>query len=174
MTFVSTVYLNIAGKATNNYKPISFSILMKIYFAGSISGGRADADLYHQIINHLQKYGEVLTEHVGDKKLTPLGEDGKTDDYIHKRDLNWVLESDVIVAEVTTPSLGIGYEIGRSVENRKRILCLHRLQDEKRLSAMIAGCPDVTNRQYRSLDEAKELIDKFFQQDSLKNWIHIL
>lgn len=137
---------------------------MKIYFAGSIRGGRDDVDLYLQLIKHLQQYGDVLTEHVGDKKLAVLGEDGRTDSCIHERDLTWVLQSDVIVAEVTTPSLGVGYEIGRGVKNGKKILCLHRLRDGKKLSAMIAGCPDVMNRQYENLDEAKRAIDEFFQQ----------
>ena len=137
---------------------------MKIYFAGSIRGGRDDADLYSKMIKHLQQHGEVLTEHIGNKGLALLGEDGKTDDYIHKRDLDWVLQSDVIVAEVTTPSLGVGYEIGRGVENGKDVLCLHRQKDGKRLSAMIAGCPSVTNRQYANIDEARRAIDEFFQQ----------
>ena len=142
---------------------------MKIYFAGSIRGGRADADLYLQIIEHLRKYGEVITEHIGNKKLAVQGEDGLTDDYIHRRDLGWVLQSDVIVAEVTTPSLGVGYEIGRGVENSKRILCLYRPQDGKRLSAMIGGCPEVINKEYRNLDEAKQVIDNFFKVSSSYN-----
>ncbi|MDD2666532.1 MAG: nucleoside 2-deoxyribosyltransferase [Methanocellales archaeon] len=136
---------------------------MKIYFAGSIRGGREDAELYLQIIEHLKKYGEVLTEHVGDKNLALLGEDGVEDDYIHKRDLEWFLQSNVVVAEVTTPSLGVGYEIGRAVENQKRVLCLYRPQDRKRLSAMIAGSPGVTNAEYKTLDDAKKIIDDFFE-----------
>ena len=43
---------------------------MKIYFAGSIRGGRGDAEIYAQIIEFLQGYGEVLTEHIGDTSLT--------------------------------------------------------------------------------------------------------
>ena len=31
-----------------------------------------------------------------------------------------------LVAEVTQPSLGVGYEIGRAIENKKKILCLFR------------------------------------------------
>ncbi len=136
---------------------------MKIYFAGSIRGGRDDVGLYLQIIEHLKKYGEVLTEHVGDKNLALLGEDGVKDDYIHNRDLEWFLQSNVVVAEVTTPSLGVGYEIGRAVENQKRVLCLYRPQDGKRLSAMIAGSPDVTNAEYKTLEDAKKIIDDFFE-----------
>lgn len=137
---------------------------MKIYFAGSIRGGRGDTETYSQLIRHLKQYGKVLTEHVGDKGLALHGEDGKTDGYIHNRDLGWLLESNVIIAEVTTPSLGVGYEIGRGVENHKNILCLHREKPGKNLSAMIAGSPDVTNREYRNLGEAKQIIDEFFQQ----------
>jgi nucleoside 2-deoxyribosyltransferase len=141
---------------------------MKIYFAGSIRGGRDDADVYVKIINHLKRYGEVLTEHVGDKKLTHLGEHGSEDKMIHDRDLDWIFTSDVIVAEVTTPSLGIGYEIGRAIERGKKILCLHRTQDGKRLSAMIAGCPSLTLRQYNTLSEAENIIDDFFNNAATK------
>ena len=38
----------------------------------------------------------------------------------------------VLVAEVTMPSLGVGYEIGRAVAMDKNILCLYRYQPEKR------------------------------------------
>ena len=37
---------------------------IKIYFAGSIRGGREDKILYSQIIENLKKYGTVLTEHI--------------------------------------------------------------------------------------------------------------
>jgi len=137
--------------------------MIKIYFAGSIRGGRDDVGLYLQIIEHLKQYGEVLTEHVGNKDLKLLGEDGLKDDYIHSRDLGWVLQSDAIVAEVSTASLGVGYEIGRAVENQKRVLCLYRPQEGKMLSAMIAGSPDIVNAQYRNIDEAKKVIDDFFK-----------
>jgi len=136
---------------------------MKIYFAGSIRGGRGDVDLYLNIIEYLKKYGKVLTEHIGDKKLKTFGESNLKNEYIHNRDIEWVLESDVLVAEVSTASLGVGYEIGRAIENKKRVLCLYRPQEGKRLSAMIAGSQDIKNAEYNNLDEAKKIIDKFFE-----------
>ncbi len=142
---------------------------MKIYFAGSIRGGRDDANLYLDIITHLKNYGEVLTEHVGDKKLSNLGENGKSDEYIYNRDLEWLLQSEVIVAEVTTPSLGVGYEIGVSVASDKSILCLYRHENGRKLSAMISGCPDVTNKGYTNIEEAKTIIDTFFNTLPLRN-----
>lgn len=103
---------------------------MKIYFAGSIRGGRNDKELYLKIIKLLRGYGEVLTEHIGDKNVSVLGEDGLTDEHIYNRDMAWLNESDAVVAEVTTPSLGVGYEIGK-VEGKKPVLYLFREQDGK-------------------------------------------
>ena len=142
----------------------------KIYFAASIRGGRDDVELYIRLIEHLRKYGEVLTEHIGNKKLSSLGEDKLTDFEIHNRDMSWVGQSRDIVAEVTTASLGVGYELGRIVERnlwvseakQKRILCLYRPQVNKRLSAMIAGSDGLTAFEYKTLDEAKKAIDDFF------------
>jgi len=49
---------------------------------------------------------------------------------------------------VTTPSLGVGYEIGRAVEWGKRVICLYRPSTERRLSGMIAGCGGILVRTY--------------------------
>lgn len=51
----------------------------KIYFAGSIRGGRVDADLYHRIISYIQRTDVVLTEHVGKSNLS-LTEQGRERD----------------------------------------------------------------------------------------------
>ena len=134
---------------------------MKIYFAGSIRGGREDAILYLQLIGYLKNFGEVLTEHIGDLQLTHLGDDGPSDQYIHDRDLEWLQSADIVVAEVTAVSMGVGYEIGRAVESGKKVLCLFRPDSGKHLSAMIAGCPDLEVVSYENLEQAKMAINKF-------------
>ena len=136
---------------------------MKIYFAGSIRGGRDDKDLYLQLIQHLAQYGQVLTEHVGDGNLTEIGEDGPNDEYIYKRDMDWVRQSDVVIAEVSTPSLGVGYEIGKAEDMNKKMLCLYRNQQNKRLSAMISGNSNVKIARYETLEDAVIHIDSFFK-----------
>lgn len=136
---------------------------MKIYFAGSIRGGRDDKDLYLQLIQHLAQYGQVLTEHVGDRNLTEFGEDGPSDDWIYNRDMFWLQESDVVIAEVSTPSLGVGYEIGRAEDMDKKMLCLYRNKQNKRLSAMINGNPNVKIARYEILEDAVNHIDSFFK-----------
>ena len=134
---------------------------MKIYFAGSICGGRDDHALYLEIIGRLGAYGSVLTEHVGDSGLSSFGEDGR-DREIHDRDLAWLREADCLVAEVTTPSLGVGYEIGRTLEWGRPILCLFRRSSGRALSAMIAGSGGVVLREYESLAEVDEIFRYFF------------
>jgi nucleoside 2-deoxyribosyltransferase len=135
---------------------------MKIYFAGSIRGGRNDAATYHQVITLLSKYGEVLTEHVGSKALAPTGEKNLSDEGIYTRDMTWLAEADVVVAEVTTPSHGVGYEIGQAEAMDKPVLCLHRQSSKWRLSAMLAGNPRLQCEAYEGLEELDLVLKRFF------------
>lgn len=134
---------------------------MKIYFAGSIRGGRADAALYSAIIAYLKTLGQVLTEHVGDTGLTEKGDDGPDDVSIYRRDMAWMNDCDVVVAEVTQPSLGVGYELGVAEHLEKPILTLFRPSKGVTLSAMVAGCPAVSVAEYETLDQAIHAVDNF-------------
>lgn len=136
---------------------------MKIYFAGSIRGGREDWALYREIIDVLGEYGTVLTEHIGSSELEITGEH-LPDKEVHDRDLRWLRESDCLVAEVTTPSLGVGYEIGKATEWGKPVLCLFRSTDRS-LSAMIGGSPGVTVRYYIGVEDLKSILAEYFKLD---------
>ncbi len=133
---------------------------MKIYFAGSIRGGREDVVYYHAIIDHLKKQCEVLTEHVSDKALSELGESTLTDDEIFQRDLEWLRESDALVAEVTNPSLGVGYEIAFAENMDKPVICMFRELSGKKLSAMIAGNPSVAKMTYTNMYDFQTTLDE--------------
>lgn len=134
---------------------------MKIYFAGSIRGGDEDRDIYHTFIGRLQQFAVVLTEHVGDRTLTGQGESTKSDSEIFERDVAWINEADVIVAEVTAPSLGVGYELGIGEFLEKPVICLYREKDGQRLSAMIAGNPNFEVQVYQDVDAAVEFVKDF-------------
>ncbi len=129
---------------------------MKFYFAGSIRAGRQDAQIYAQIINFLKQFGTVLTEHIGNPNLSESGEN-YSEQYIHDRDMEWVLESDMLIAEVTTPSLGVGYEIGRAIEHKIPVICLYKNSDKK-LSVMLTGSKGVKVIEYTSLEQALETL----------------
>lgn len=99
---------------------------MKLYFCGSIKGGRDDQALYADIIRELKRHGKVLTEHVGSENLTADGERGISCKEIFSRDMSWIDEADAVVAEVTTPSLGVGFELGAADARSLPVLCLFR------------------------------------------------
>src|ERR1700730_343670 len=140
---------------------------MKIYFAGAIRGGRDDWTRYRDIVKLLREFGEIFTEHIAEQELSVLGED-LADREIHERDLAWLKASDCLVAEVTTPSLGVGYEIGKATGWGKPVLCLFRPNNRRALSAMIAGSDGVIVREYKSLSELTTIFTGFFDSGKFK------
>jgi nucleoside 2-deoxyribosyltransferase len=133
----------------------------KIYFAGSIRGGRNDANVYKDIIDYLQKYVTVLTEHVGLESLSGCGEDNRNDTWIYNRDMDWINEADALIAEVTNPSLGVGYEIGQAQALKIPVLCLFNKNSQNRLSAMVSGNQNITVKNYQNMEEVKLIIKQF-------------
>lgn len=111
--------------------------MKKVYFAGSIRGGRIDAELYARIIRYIQRTDIVLTEHIGNPDLN-LKEQGKRDVEIYEEDMAWLRESDVVIAECTCPSLGVGYELAYAEKIGKPC---HIFYDRTKthLSAMLTG-----------------------------------
>ena len=140
---------------------------MKIYFAGAIRGGREDWTHYRDIVKLLREFGEIFTEHIAEQELSVHGED-LADREIHERDLAWLKASDCLVAEVTTPSLGVGYEIGKATAWGKPVLCLFRPNNRGALSAMIAGSDGVIVREYKSLSELTAIFTGFFASGKFK------
>ncbi len=135
---------------------------MDIYFSGSISGGRQRADIYPFIIQDLGQYGRVLTEFVGDLKTTKMGDRELTCEQVYQRDIALIDVSQVLVAEVTVPSLGVGVEIAYAGYSGKPVLALYHPEPGRRLSAMIAGDHNVTVAEYQSNDELIVAIKGFF------------
>ncbi|MBE6106024.1 nucleoside 2-deoxyribosyltransferase [Anaerovibrio lipolyticus] len=109
---------------------------MKIYFAGSIRGGRKDAELYRKVIAALKEKHQVLTEHVGDLSLSTMEDKG--DKAIYEQDTAWLRECDVVVAECTQVSLGVGYELAYAEAHNKEVHIFYR-PNETQLSAMLSG-----------------------------------
>ena len=134
-----------------------------IYFCGSMRAGRQDVDLYGSLVEKLSKYGEVLTPFVADKKITELGSEHEGGDKgIHDRDVTLLRQCSVVVAEVTVPNLGVGYEIGRAVAMGKQVLCLYRPQEGRLLSAMIRGMDNEAG--LRVFDYSPDQVDGIFHQ----------
>lgn len=134
--------------------------MQKIYFAGSIRGGRQDAVLYGDMISFLEERGaQVLTEHVGLESLQQEGERNMTEEEIFDRDMAWLRESDMLIAECTTPSHGVGYELARARDMGKQVHIFYDL-NRGRLSAMLAGDTSFILHPYSSREELFETLDR--------------
>ena len=127
---------------------------MKIYFACSITGGRELEATYQQIVAALSADGhEIPTSHLAQPESLE-NERNLTPQDVYQRDVNWINNCDVLIAEVSVPSHGVGYEIGFALHIGKPVLCLH--QKERKVSKMITGNSDpaLTVNDYSNVKEA--------------------
>jgi nucleoside 2-deoxyribosyltransferase len=136
--------------------------MKKIYFAGSIRGGRVDADLYRRMIEYMKKTDTVLTEHVGSPHLN-LMEQGKRDVEIYDQDTAWLRESDMVIAECTCPSLGVGYELAYAERFGKPCHIFYD-RSKTQLSAMLTGDPYFHIHPYTSEEEIFSALDEILNR----------
>ena len=134
---------------------------MNIYFSCSITGGRNDQNVYQVIVEHLIRKGhEIPTAHLSNENVTSL-EAVVNPVEIYERDVAWVKNCDTLIAEVSTPSHGVGYEVALALECLKPVLCLYKRG--ARVSKMITGNTMSTMcvQSYQTPEEALELVDQF-------------
>jgi hypothetical protein len=137
---------------------------MNLYFSCSLTGGRDDEPIYAAIVNHLLRLGhEVPTSHLARPEVMDLEQVVEPRD-VYRRDLAWIGACDALVAEVSTPSHGVGYEIAFALGLAKPVLCCYRRGT--RVSKMITGndSPGLTVLPYGDLDEALRGIDGFLSR----------
>lgn len=112
---------------------------MYIYFACSITGGREFEETFQTLVQAMQEAGHqvptalLATPAVRDLEVLADPQE------VYQRDITWLERADVLVAEVSTPSHGVGYEIGYALGQGKPVLCLHHR--ERPVSKMITGNP---------------------------------
>ena len=131
----------------------------KVYFAGSIRGGRVDAGLYKRIIEHIQCTDTVLTEHVGDLALSALERGPQGDKAIYEQDTAWLRQADILIAECTCPSLGVGYELAYA-EHRNIPCHIFYNKSQCQLSAMLTGNTYFNIYPYEYEEEIFQTIDR--------------
>ena len=134
----------------------------KIYFAGSIRGGRVDADLYNRIISHIQRTDIVLTEHVGGSNLCLEEQGFDRDSKIYNQDTSWLRESYILIGECTCPSLGVGYELAYA--ERFGIPChIFYNKSKTQLSAMLTGNPYFKIHPYEKEKEIYAVLEEILK-----------
>ena len=136
---------------------------MNIYFACSITGGREFESVYQELVAALIADGHIIpTSHLAQSEVM---EDERilAPQDVYERDVNWINNCDVLIAEVSVPSHGVGYEIGYALQIGKPVLCIH--QKERKVSKMITGNPTqaITVWGYSDVEEAILKIRAYLQ-----------
>jgi 2'-deoxynucleoside 5'-phosphate N-hydrolase len=134
---------------------------MKVYLGFTVAGSRSSIEAAKRILNVLQSLGhEVLTSHLvsddaweADRSVAPQK--------IFARDMNWLAQCDLFVAEVTGSSFGLGFETGYLLgATAKKTILLFERDAEHRISLLITGNthPNCVLVPYSRLEEVEELV----------------
>jgi 2'-deoxynucleoside 5'-phosphate N-hydrolase len=134
---------------------------MNIYFACSIVGGRQDADLFRFIVEKFLEWGHQVPTEVFALNVAKADEIHMTAAEVFRRDVDWIEACDVLIAEVSTPSHGVGYEMGYALNLDKPVLCLHR--KTVKISKMISGNPHpkLQIKTYQDQDQLEQILHTF-------------
>ena len=133
---------------------------MKIYFCGSMTGDRSKQKNYEEIINYLKNYGTILNDFVADKTVTDY-----EPEYVFNRDSNNMKNADVVVADISIPSTGVGFELGYFYHLEKPVLTVYD-SSYKLPTSLVRGADTFTVKSYSSIEEEKEIINKFIEGKS--------
>lgn len=136
-------------------------MVMNIYFACSITGGRKEEKIYQVIVDTLLSEGhDVPTAHLSQSDVVLL-EDMVDPGEVYRRDIEWIDNCQALIAEVSTPSHGVGFEISYALSKGKQVLCLHK--QGARISKMLSGNnnPRIQIRPYQNLKDIAAIIREF-------------
>jgi nucleoside 2-deoxyribosyltransferase len=136
---------------------------MNIYFSCSITGGRAEEKTYQAIVKELLDRGhEVPTAHLSSPNVMEM-ENVVDPVEIFNRDMNWLRECDAVVAEVSSPSHGVGYEVAYALTLKKPVFCCYKRG--KKVSKIITGntSPGLKVAEYENDDEALKYLCEFLE-----------
>ncbi len=131
---------------------------MKVYFTASTTGNGDLLPLYSDIIHLIETHEIALTS--GQQIISPLmlEEDKKhTSKEIYERQQKRIEESDLVIAEASKPSHGVGGEIVFALSLGKPVLALVYKKFEDHISPMLAGNP------------SENLFIEYYDEDSVKN-----
>ena len=137
---------------------------MNVYFACSITGGRKDQDVYTEIVNYLLAAGHTVPTAALASPEVMLDEGVLEPAEVYQRDVNWIADCDVLVAEVSTSSHGVGYEIGYALGLGKPVFCCY--DQGAKISKMILGNsnPQLVLCSYQNVDAALACLSEYLDR----------
>ena len=138
---------------------------MNIYFSGSIYGGRQKLDTYKKLIKELAKFGTILDEEVADDNVL-VKEANLSDNDVFESLVNRIKRADLIFAEITFPSLGVGYELGYADSQDKRIICVYDKNITPKVTTMLRGNKKLKIIPYTDIDEIINNLENILKEEN--------
>ena len=139
--------------------------IRRVFFSCSMRGGysRVKQAELREIPDIIEELGlELISRHQTQVNFLER-ESRLTEQQIHDRDYRWLEEADLVIAEITNPSLGVGAEIADAVHLKIPVLAVYKREYENQISAYIRGKTGVVCRAYSDHGELKEVIQEFVQ-----------
>lgn len=128
---------------------------MHIYYAHSIKWAHTDGERTAvQVIDYLHTLWHTVSSEEFYTNLNPH----LTDKEVFSRDVWMINQSDCILANVTNPSLGVGYELGYSESLTKPIICFYQASLTSKVSFMITWNPSFQTYGISHLEELHKLL----------------
>lgn len=116
---------------------------MQIYLACTVRGDRGAVAALRTLVASLEGAGHtVLTKHLLDDDVDGA-ESALTERAVYERDIEWLDTCDVLIADGSGSSFGVGFEVGyvlgRSDRTDQRVVLLYRADRRDRISRLIVG-----------------------------------
>lgn len=132
---------------------------MIIYVPASIRAGRGLVDTYRHIVEFLESRGHTVpNKHIGGDAIEER-EASLTPQEIHDEDKQGVEKADLVIAEVSQPSLGVGMEIGYAVMMGKPTYAIYAKEREATMSMMIMGNDKLKRHAYNDITELGAVLE---------------
>ncbi|HMD33916.1 MAG TPA: nucleoside 2-deoxyribosyltransferase [Vicinamibacterales bacterium] len=139
---------------------------MKVYLACTVRGDRGGVAAGRAIAERLVAAGhDVLTTHLLADDVESA-ESRLSEADVFRRDLEWLSRCDVLIAEASGSSYGVGFEVGyvlgRAPETGQRVVLLYDRARRNAISRLITGngADGCTTFEYGSIDELTGFVDR--------------
>lgn len=128
---------------------------MEIYFCGSMTGSREKQENYEIIIDYLNTYGHVINDFVKDKVVIDY-----EPEIVFKRDSSNLNKTDILIADISVTSTGVGFELGYIYHLNKPVLVVYD-ENMSAPSTLPRGADKFIVRSYKTIEDEKKIIDEF-------------
>jgi 2'-deoxynucleoside 5'-phosphate N-hydrolase len=134
---------------------------VRIYFGFTVAGDRSSIETARGVVRLLGALGhDVLTRHLVSDNASEMDRSiGPRD--VYRRDMAWLDGCELLIAEVSGSSFGVGFEVGYLLgSTTKKAILLYRRELEGKVSLLITGNthPNCSLLPYGNFQEVEEFI----------------